>query len=78
MNRYDLLLAALATMFVAGCATAPTPAGGPDEKTYVTGSRLPSHDGVPAGDMKSVANQQDVHDMMQRSNINIPPKGGAN
>ena len=79
MNRYDLLLAALATTFVAGCATAPAPIGGaPDDKTYVTGSRLPSREGDTANDVKTTANQQGIQDMMQRGSINIPPKGGPN
>jgi hypothetical protein len=75
MNRYNLLLAAFATTFVAGCATEPTPAGAPEDKTYVTGSRLPSHDGAP-GEVKSIANQEGIHDLMGRGSINIPPKAG--
>jgi hypothetical protein len=77
MNRYHLLLATLATTFVAGCATPP--AGVPvaqDDKTYVTGSRLPARDGDSSASTNS-ANTQDINDMMQRGNIIIPQKGGA-
>jgi hypothetical protein len=78
MNRYDLLLATLATTFVAGCATAPTPVPvSQDDKTYVTGSRLPARDGDSSSTVNSTSSKQGIDDMMQRGNIIIPPKGGA-
>jgi hypothetical protein len=78
MNRYHLLFAAVAATFVAGCATAPTPAPvGQDDKTYVTGSRLPARDGDSSSTVNSTSNKQNIDDMMQRGSIIIPPKGGA-
>ena len=44
MNRYDLVLASLALVFIAGCATVDTQtqtARSKDDDSYLTGSRLP-------------------------------------
>jgi hypothetical protein len=78
MNRHNLLLAAVAVTFVAGCATPP--AGTPvaqEDRTYVTGSRLPARDGDTSSTVNGTSSTQDIQDTMQRSNIVIPPKGGA-
>lgn len=82
MNRYDLILAAIAATVVAGCATAPNPqvAESADDKAYVTGSRLPVRDNSSTtANVKAIANKNAIDDMMNRgSSIYIPPKGGAN
>jgi hypothetical protein len=81
MNRSTLLLATIAATFVAGCASTPITnpaAAAQDEKTVVTGSRLPSRDRDSSSSVKSIDNKQGIDDMMQRgSGIFIPPKGGA-
>ena len=79
MNRYHLLFVALTTSFVAGCATAPTAVPvAQDDKTYVTGSRLPARDGGDTSNsVTSNSSKQGIDDMMQRGSIFIPPKGGA-
>jgi len=78
MNRYQLLFATAAASFVAGCATAPTPAPvSQDDKTYVTGSRLPAREGDTSATVNSTSNKQTIDDMMRRGNIVIPPKRGG-
>ena len=54
MTRYNLLFATVICAFVAGC-TAPLPqsAADPDDKTYVTGSRLPAKDRDSSSSVKS-------------------------
>jgi hypothetical protein len=75
MNRYSLLAAAIATALAAGCATPPAPPGGaPDDKTYVTGSRLPSRDADSPVNANS--NKQDIQDMMNRPNPGAATGGG--
>jgi hypothetical protein len=77
MNRYNMLAAAIATALAAGCATPPAPPGGaPDDKTYVTGSRLPSRDADNTSPVNSNGNKQDIHDMMQRPNPGAATGGG--
>jgi len=82
MNRYDLILAAIAATVVAGCATTPTPqtaANEADDKAYVTGSRLPVRDNSTTANVKGVTNKNAIDDMLGRgSSVYIPPKGGAN
>jgi hypothetical protein len=79
MNRYDLILAVIAATVVAGCATAPNQtaaADSPDDKTYVTGSRLPVRDNSTTANVKGVTNKNAIDDMMNHgSQIYIPPKG---
>ncbi|HEX3632049.1 MAG TPA: hypothetical protein VHZ01_06035 [Casimicrobiaceae bacterium] len=82
MNRYQLILAAIAATVVAGCATTPpqtVAADSPDDKSYVTGSRLPVRDNSTTANVKGVTNKNAIDDMLGRgSSIYIPPKGGAN
>jgi hypothetical protein len=82
MNRYDLILAAIAATVVAGCATTPTSetaASEPDDKAYVTGSRLPVRDNSTSASVKGIANKNAIDDMMNRaSQTYIPPKGTTN
>jgi len=54
MKRYNLLLATVFFAFVAGCATPVTQsAPDPDDKTYVTGSRLPAKDRDTSSSVKT-------------------------
>ena len=81
MNRYDLILAAIAATVVAGCATTPQTAAteSPDDKSYVTGSRLPVRDNSTTANVKGMTNKTAIDDMMNRSSsVYIPPKGGPN
>lgn len=78
MNRYDVILAAIAATVVVGCATTPTPqaAESQDDKAYVTGSRLPVRDNSTTANVKGITNKNAIDDMMNRgSNTYIPPKG---
>ena len=79
MNRYNLLLATIAATFVAGCASTPItqPAESQDDKTHVTGTRLPTRDRDSSASVKSIENKQGIDDMMQRGSIHLPPKGGG-
>jgi hypothetical protein len=83
MYRYDLILAAIAATVVAACATGPTQqtaaTQSPDDKAYVTGSRLPVRDNSTAADVKGITNKNSIDDMMNRaSSVYMPPKGGPN
>ena len=80
MNRYNMILAAVAVTALFGCATAPNPqvAESQDDKAYVTGSRLPVRDGSTSANVKGITNKDSIDDMLNRgSTIYIPPKGGA-
>jgi hypothetical protein len=79
MNRYDLILAVIAATVITGCATAPSQSAAdesPDDKAYVTGSRLPVRDGSTTANVKGVSGK-DAADDMRRGNVYIPPKAGA-
>ena len=82
MNRYNLILAAIAATVVAGCATAPTQTAAtesPDDKAYVTGSRIPVRDNSTTANVKGVTSKTGIDDMMNHgSSIYIPPKGTTN
>jgi len=80
MNRYNWILAAVAVGGLFACATTPTPqaADSPDDKAYVTGSRLPVRDNSTSANVKGITNKDAIDDMMNRgSSVYIPPKGGA-
>jgi hypothetical protein len=77
-NRYDLLLAIIAAVLIAGCASVTTQTAEPQrDKTLVTGSRLPAHEGATSADVKSIGTQEGIDDMMKRGSIIIPPKSGG-
>jgi hypothetical protein len=79
MNRSTLLFATVAATFIAGCASTPivsTAADAQDDKTRVTGSRLPARDS--SSTVKLIDNKQGITDMMQRgSGTVMPSKGGG-
>jgi hypothetical protein len=80
MNRYNLLLATIAATFVAGCASTPivnSAAEAQDEKTRVTGSRLPTRDRDSSASVKSIESRPGIDGMMGRGSIHIPPKGAG-
>lgn len=77
MTRSNLLLATTVCAFVAGCATPIThSAPDPDDKTVVTGSRLPARDGAGSAGAKSISSKEGIDDMM-RNGVYIPPKSGG-
>ena len=73
MKRYELLVAVLGTAFVAGCASTDKQAASADgraavadeEKTYVTGSRIPVRDGRAHRDVKAVTDKQEINNMLR-------------
>jgi hypothetical protein len=76
MNRYDLLLATIAAVLIAGCASVTTQTAEPQrDKTVITGSRLPVREGATSAEVKSIGNKQGIDDMMRGTSY-IPPKGG--
>ena len=67
MNGYPLLAAAVGIALVAGCASTSTvdrSALDDEEKSYVTGSRIPVR-GNPTHDVKSVSTREGIQDMMR-------------
>jgi len=75
MNRYDLLLATIAVVLIAGCASVTTQSAEPQrDKTVITGSRLPAREGATSADVKSISTQEGIDDMMKRGSIIIPPR----
>jgi hypothetical protein len=73
MNRYDVILAAIAATVVVGCAT-PNPQApqAQDDKGYVTGSRLPVRNGGTTADVKGVSGR-DAMDEMRRNTVSGTP-----
>ena len=73
MNRYELLAAAVGIALVAGCASTDRQAASADgkaaasedDKTYITGSRIPVRDGRGHRDVKATTDRQEI-DMMFR------------
>lgn len=73
MNRYELLVAAVGIAVVAGCASTGRQAASADgkatasedDKTYITGSRLPVRDGRAARDVKTTTDRQEINTMFR-------------
>lgn len=67
MKRLHLFVATVGTVVVAGCASTDRQAAVPDEeKTYVTGSRIPvSSGGGPKG-VKATSSRQGIDDMLRK------------
>jgi hypothetical protein len=84
MNRYALLFAAMAAIFVGGCAStdAKKPAdqqsadSQDDTKYTVTGSRIPRKDKSGAS-VKSMDNQDAQDALRNTAPLVVPPTGGG-
>lgn len=83
MNRYALLFAAMAAIFVGGCAStdAKKPADqqsadSQDDKYTVTGSRIPRKD-KSAASVRSMDNQDAQDAMRNTAPLIVPPAGGG-
>ena len=78
MNRYKMVLAAVAITVAAACATPNPPnqqASQPqDDKGYVTGSRLPVRDNSTSANVKGITDKRSIDDMVRPSGY-ISPKG---
>jgi hypothetical protein len=77
MNRYNMIVAAVAVAVAAACATpnpqAPQAPQAQDDKGYVTGSRLPVRNGSgTTADVKGVSGR-DAMDEMRRNTVSSPP-----
>ena len=81
MNRYQLLVAAVGTAFVAGCASVDKQAAAQDDdKTYVTGSRIPVRGGTGSGSVKATTSRQEIDQMLHKGGNaagTIPGAGGS-
>ena len=82
MNRYALLFAAMAAIFVGGCAstdakkTADQQSAEDDTKYTVTGSRIPRKD-KSAASVKSMDSQDAADAMRNTAPLIVPPTGGG-
>ena len=66
MNRIHLLVAVLGIAFVSGCASTDKQAAlQDDDKTYVTGSRIPVKD-TSHPNVSAVTDKKDINEMMHR------------
>ena len=76
MNPYNVILAVVAATAVFGCATTTPPqaAESPDDKSYVTGSRLPVRDNSTTANVKGVTDKRSIDSMMTPGGY-VPPKG---
>jgi hypothetical protein len=79
MNRYGLMAAALGAVALVACTSVETQQQSSEnkpDKTYITGSRIPVHEGSSSASVRSVESKQGVDDMMQnRGAIGAGPKG---
>ena len=71
MSRTFVVLAALAAISVAGCASVEQQQSAEPkaEKTYSTGSRLPVRDGSGSTRVTAVENKVDIQDIGSRTGI---------
>ncbi len=77
MNRYQLLVAVVGATFVAACASADKQTTAQDEdKSYVTGSRIPVH-GTGARDVKGTTSRQGIDDLLHKGGNATGGVGGA-
>jgi hypothetical protein len=79
MNRYDLILAAIAATVVASCATPPSQMAeneSPDDKAYVTGSRLPVRDNSTSANVKGISGKDAMDELRRNSTAGAPPMPG--
>jgi hypothetical protein len=80
MNRYKMVLAAVAVTVAAACATPNPPnqqASQPqDDKGYVTGSRLPTRNGGTTADVKGISGRDAMEEMRRNTTAGAPPMPG--
>lgn len=79
MNRYLLMLAAIAAASAVSCTSVEQQSAEPRaEKTYNTGSRIPVRDGSGSASVTSVeATKETAEDISARGRIVVPGKGGG-
>jgi hypothetical protein len=79
MYRSYLLAAAVTVTFLFGCAPMDNKPGDPaEEKTHITGSRLPVRDGATSASVDSSDQRNSaIGGWVPAGNVSIPPKGGA-
>ena len=79
MNRYNMVLAAVAVTVAAACAT-PNPnqqtSQAQEDKGYVTGSRLPTRNGSTTADVKGVSGKDAMDELRRNSTAGAPPMPG--
>lgn len=71
MNRFFVVLAALAAISLVGCASVEQQQSDEQraDKTYTTGSRIPVRDGSGSASVKSIDNKEAADAIMQRSGV---------
>ena len=83
MYRRELVIAAIAAGLISGCATTNKPnaqSTDPDDKTYVTGSRIPMKDnGSQAAAAARAASNPDkgIQDQLKRGGVGVGGVTGA-
>jgi hypothetical protein len=79
VHRYILMVASIAALSVAGCAsTEQQQSTGPRaEKVYTTGSHIPTREGSSSADVRSVDNREATDEIARRSGVIVPGKGGG-
>jgi hypothetical protein len=80
MNRYNTVLAAAAVSVAAACAT-PNPPNqeaqqSPEDKGYVTGSRLPVRNGGTTADVKGISGKDAMDAARRNTTAPAPPMPG--
>jgi uncharacterized protein YceK len=81
VNRSSVVLAALAAISVAGCASVEQQQSAEPkaERTYTTGSRIPVRDGSGSTHVTAIENKGDIQDIGTRSGMGPgAPKGMGN
>ena len=80
MNRYNMIVAAVAVAVVAACATpnpqAPQAPQAQDDKGYVTGSRLPVRNGGTTADVKGISGKDAMDELRRNTTAGAPPMPG--
>ena len=77
MNRSSVVLAALAAISIAACASVEQQQSAEPkaEKTYTTGSRIPVRDGSTSTRVTAIENKVDIQDIGARAGIAGGVKG---
>ena len=81
MNRYFLMLAAIAAVSVASCASVEQQQSAEprEEKVYNTGSRIPIRYGDGSASVQSVTSTKETQEEISAgSRVVVPGRGGPN